>query len=124
MTGDCEVVADFERMEKYVISITSNNTGYGTVDQSVIDYAGWSHIELDENMLDIWLPDDEDTPSFTVTASPVSSTAQYTYIFSGWSGDCLNGEEFITGDCEIVANFDRIVNEYTVEWIDIDGTEL
>ena len=68
------------------------------------------------------MPDDDGTPSFTVTATPASSTAQYTYTFSGWSGDCLNEE--ITGDCEIVANFDRTVNEYTVEWMDIDGTEL
>ena len=56
----------------------------------------------------------------TITAVPQTSTAQYTYTFSGWSSN----SGAITASTSITANFKRTINQYTVTFYNYDGTYL
>ncbi|MBR6313283.1 MAG: InlB B-repeat-containing protein [Clostridia bacterium] len=46
--------------------------------------------------------------------------AQFTYNFSGWN----QGYTVVTGDQVYIAQYGETTNEYTVTWLDEDGTEL
>ena len=52
------------------------------------------------------------------TATPTTADEQYTYVFDEWTNNC---GETVTGTCTIVANFDRVVNQYTITFVDEDG---
>ena len=54
----------------------------------------------------------------TVTATPLSNTEQYTYLFASWGTPTGT----ITGDTTIQGNFSQKVMEYTVTFYNEDGT--
>ena len=55
-------------------------------------------------------------PAYTGATPTKAATAQYTYVFKGWSPAVSN----ITGDATYTAVFDAVVNEYTVTWMNGD----
>ena len=55
------------------------------------------------------------TPSYKGSTDK-SSTAQYTYTFSGWSPSI----ETVTGNQTYTAQYDSVVNRYTISW-NVDG---
>ena len=60
------------------------------------------------------------TVSYDGTTPTKPQTAQYTYVFSGWSPN----EGAIYADTVFVAQFDSVVNKYTITWQNYDGTML
>ena len=106
ITGDTTITANFVRsLHEYTVTVTVNNSDWGSVDvQSLVVSYGTS-ISVSDNVLSL----DADS----ITATPVNSTAQYTYSFGSWSPSTGT----IVDDTLITANFVRTVNQYTVSII-------
>lgn len=60
------------------------------------------------------------TPSYDGTTPTKPSDAQYTYFFSSWSPNVSQ----VLGDIVYTAQYGRITNDYTVTWVNWDGTVL
>ncbi|MBQ7637618.1 MAG: InlB B-repeat-containing protein, partial [Clostridia bacterium] len=60
------------------------------------------------------------TPSYDSATPAKAGNAQYTYTFAGWTP----AVDTVTGDVTYTATFNETVNEYTVTWVNYDGTEL
>lgn len=59
-------------------------------------------------------------PEFNGETPAIDGGAEFTYTFSGWDKEAAP----VTESVIYTALFDSIVNEYTVTWIDEDGTVL
>lgn len=105
ITEDRAVYASFKAEHRMVrVHIASNNTAYGTVSLSALDNIPYgSEIKVSGQSLII--------NGQTVTATATTSTPQYTYVFTGWST-----VETVGHGTTVTANFDRILNTYTVTW--------
>lgn len=96
----------------YTVTIKSNNTAYGNVDKTSIANVPYnSAVTVSSNKITI--------NGTTVTATPATKTAQYTYTFTKWS--VANGAK-ITGATTITATFSQTVNKYTVTFDANGGT--
>lgn len=60
-------------------------------------------------------------PTPSVAAPEKAADAQYTYSFAGWNPAV---SEKVTADVTYTATYSSVVNKYTVEWRDEDGTLL
>ena len=85
------------------------------VNQYTITFNNYDGTELQSGKLDYG-----SMPAYT-GATPVKlATAQYTYTFKGWKPEVVA----VTGDAVYTAEFDSVVNQYTITFINYDGTEL
>ena len=102
ITGNL-IVTYTETLQIYTITIESNNTSYGTVDETTLSIPYGTTYQVEGNDLVF-------SNGARVTPTPASSDAQYTYTFTGWS----ETSGTITGEETIIANFERITNSYIV----------
>ena len=95
--------------------------GENRVSRAVIEPAGKitfrddDGTELQSGILDI-----NSTPVYKGEEPEKKSDAQYTYKFAGWDPEL----SAVTGDAVYTAKYDKVTNEYTVTFLDEDGTEL
>lgn len=114
MTGNQSYTATFKQdVVNHTITIQAQPAGYGSVSQTTIDnIPHGSSLTTNDNTLIV--------NGTTVTATPATNTAQYTYTFTGW----LGAQGTVNGDVNITALFERTVNSYSVTFRNEDGTPL
>ena len=61
-----------------------------------------------------------ETPKYTGETPTKKADAQYTYVFAGWTPEIIK----VTGDATYTAKYSNTAGEYTIKFVDEDGTEL
>lgn len=120
VTGDKTLTAQFTRsLNQYDVTFVSNNTDWGTVSASEVTVDYGTIYNAVGSVLHIG--------DLDVIATPATDTAEYTYEFTGWN--VTHGE--VESDTEIIANFTRTTNQYTVtvlsnntEWGTVSASEV
>ncbi len=99
VTGDQTYTAKYdETVERYTITFVNED---GTVLQTVRAIYGYP-------------------PTYSAGVPTKEATAQYTYTFKGWSPAISR----VVGDKTYTATYDATVNNYTIKFVNEDGTEL
>ena len=90
------------------VSFEVDPSGYGTVSQSTLTLPHGSSVSVSGSTLSYG--------STSITATPATQTAQYTYSFDGWYvGDTqIESSRTITANTTITARFTRTTRTYTV----------
>ncbi len=118
-TGNAQYSYTFSGWDKDITAVTGDVTYTAQFTASVnkytvrwVNYDG-TELEKDENV------EYGTTPEYNGETPAKTGNAQYSYIFSGW------GEvTAVTGNITYTAQFTESVNEYTVTWIDGNGSTL
>ena len=111
ITGNLEIIYE-EVIQTFTIQILSNNEDYGKVNASSITVDYGTEIKVSRSTISIG--------AITITATPTTNNAQYSYSFDGWD----TGSVTVTHDLTITATFTQTVNTYTVTWLNWDGSVL
>ena len=111
ITGNLEIIYE-EVIQTFTIQILSNNEDYGKVNASSITVDYGTEIKVSRSTISIG--------AITITATPTTNNAQYSYSFDGWD----TGSVTVTQDLTITATFTQTVNTYTVTWLNWDGSTL
>ena len=91
----------------FTATISTSPAAYGSVSpSSIADIPAGTAITQSGNALTIG--------STTVTATPATATAEYTYAFDSWTIDPAGTT--VTADITITAIFTRTANNYTLTW--------
>jgi len=61
-----------------------------------------------------------ETPAYTGETPTKAATDEFTYTFAGWDKEIVA----VTGEATYTATFDATKNEYTIKFVNDDGTEL
>ena len=118
VTGDVTYTATYtSTTRKYDVSIVVNNGEYGTVSTNKVSVDYGTVI----NKASTTTPNKITVGTTTITATPTTKTAQYTYAFTGWS---ITTSTTVRSDLTITANFSRTTNTYTVKFVNDDNTVL
>ena len=111
---ECQDCGYVRTVRHYTVSIAVEGVGFGTVSDSVVkNVPEGASITVNGGELTI-----HSTTDTTVTATASTNTPQYTYTFTGWT---INNQPIpenytINETVAIKANFNRVVNQYTVTW--------
>ena len=97
VTGDATYTATFSSV-KNSYTITWKNEDGSVMDTTTVEYGK--------------------TPTHADIAK--EPTAEFTYVFKGWTPDLTP----VSGDITYTAVFETVINEYTVKFVDRDGNEL
>ena len=97
VTGDAEYTATFTAT-KNSYTVTWLNEDGSEIDHETLEYGAIpAHADMDKE-----------------------ATAEWTYTFAGWEPEVVA----VVGDATYTAKFDSTKNNYTVTWLNEDGTEI
>ena len=116
----CQDCGYVRTVEHYKVSIAVEGAGFGKVSANAVDNVPeGASITVNGGELTI-----HSTTDTTVTATASTNTPQYTYTFTGWTidGQPIPESYTINEPVAITANFNRVVNQYTVTWNTDGGT--
>ena len=115
-SGDSATLTDF-----YTTKVRSGNANYplttsGTINRAyTINFVNEGGTSLQSSIVR-----NGQTPSYTGETPSKPADAQYTYTFAGWTPEIAA----VTGDATYTATYTSTVNEYTIRFVNDDGTEL
>ena len=123
VTGDATYKAVFTAKEKHVempgdTSQTDQSGPAGGVDpmkKYTVRFLNEDGTELQKGSLAYGA-----TPAYGGETPVKAATAQYTYTFAGWTPEIAA----VAGNADYTATFNETVNQYTVRFLNDDGTEL
>ena len=94
VTWDLTITVTFEAIPvtQYTVTIVSNNTSYGTVDESELTVDSWTTLSAVSNVLSVWSTD-------------VTATAETGYEFVSWTVGWESLPATVTANITITATF-------------------
>ncbi len=117
---ECKDCGYVRTVRYYTVSIAVEGAGFGKVSANAVDNVPeGATITVNGGELTI-----HGTTDTKVTATASADTPQYTYTFTGWTidGQPIPESYTINAPVTITANFNRVVNQYTVTWDAASGT--
>ncbi len=109
----------FNTWEPAITSVTGEATYKATYNQTVNKYTiTW--VDGDGNTIKTDSVDYGTVPSYVGDTPTKTATAEFTYTFKGWKEELVP----VTDDATYNADFDSAVNQYTVKFVNDDGTVL
>lgn len=117
--SDFRYTYSFIGWEPEIVPVTGEAT-YTALFQGTEKMMIVTFFNFDGNVLESKFIKYDTTPEYTGATPTKPANAQYTYTFKGWDRDLEN----ITENTEYRAQFEEILNEYTVKFVNYDGTVL
>ena len=116
--GDAQYTYTFTGWDPEITAVTGNKEYTAVFEQTVNEYTvTWKN---GDTVLKAEQVKYGTKPTYDGAPPTKKGDAQYTYTFKGWDPAVAA----VTGDVTYEAQFDSIVNEYTVTWKNWDGSEL
>lgn len=117
--ADMKYIYSFDGWEPEITTVTGETT-YTAQFHAEIKQIIVTFFNYDGNVLESKFVEYEDVPVYTGNEPTRKATAQYTYVFTGWDKEL----EPVTERTDYTAQYDTVVNEYTVIFENYDGNVL
>ena len=117
--ADAQFTYSFKGWTPEVSSVTGDVTYTATYEATVNQYTvTWQN--EDGTVIKSVKLDYGTIPAYSGVTPSKQGDAQFSYAFKGWDPEPSK----VTGDATYTAQFEQSTNEYTVRWLDDDGTVL
>ena len=116
---DAQYTYTFDHWDPMIENVKADQV-YTPVYKSTLNYYTINFVDEDGTVLESGSFGYGQSPYYTGETPTKAADAQYTYAFAGWSPEIVP----VTGDATYTATYSNTVNDYTIEFVDEDGTVL